>query len=107
MAAASYDEVHRWYDLQHWRRRRRHQLQIEPLCAQCAKAGRITPATVADHIEAHKGDWNKFRLGKLQSLCADCHKRKWADDAHGYISNMIGDDGFPLDKRHPFNKPRG
>jgi hypothetical protein len=27
---------------------------------------------VVDHIEPHKGDWNKFRLGAVQSLCRKC-----------------------------------
>jgi hypothetical protein len=63
---------------------------------------RVTPATIADHDPPHKGDWNTFRLGPLQSLCRDCHQGKWADDARGYRSD-IGDDGFPIDPRHPFN----
>jgi hypothetical protein len=50
-----------------------------------------------------RGDWNAFRLGPLQSLCFDCHKRKWADDSHGYHCD-IGDDGMPIDASHPFNQ---
>jgi 5-methylcytosine-specific restriction protein A len=82
--------------------RSRHQLMIEPLCLLCRRQGRLTPATIADHNPPHKGDWNKFRLGPLQSLCRDCHNRKWASDRHGYRSD-IGDDGLPTDARHPFN----
>ena len=48
-------------------------------------------------------DWNAFRLGSLQSLCRDCHNRKWVSDRHGYRSDM-GDDGLPVDPRHPFNR---
>jgi 5-methylcytosine-specific restriction enzyme A len=81
-----------WYSLQSWRTRAKHQLRLEPLCALCAEQGRVVPATIADHHPGHGGDWNKFRLGPLQSLCRDCHKRKWADDAHGYRC-AIGDDG--------------
>jgi 5-methylcytosine-specific restriction enzyme A len=92
-----------WYTLQRWRRRAKHQLTIEPLCAECLKTGRVTAATIADHNPPHKGDWTKFRLGPLQSLCADHHNRKWADDRHGYTTT-IGDDGFPLDPKHPFNR---
>ena len=91
-----------WYSLQRWRTRAKHQLSIEPLCALWLAQNRITPATIADHHPLHKGDWNKFRLGPLQSLCHDCHKGKWASDRHGY-SSAIGDDGFPIDPRHPFN----
>jgi 5-methylcytosine-specific restriction protein A len=44
-------------------------------------------------------------LGPLRSLCRDCHNRQWATDARGYTSE-IGDDGFPIDSRHPFNRGR-
>jgi hypothetical protein len=48
-----------------WARRRAHQLRIEPLCRLCLEAGRVTPATVADHIVPHRGDFTAFRLGEL------------------------------------------
>src|SRR6266404_1730756 len=32
-----------------------HQLRIEPLCRLCLEAGRVTPATVADHVTPHRG----------------------------------------------------
>ena len=53
--------------------RRRHQLAKEPLCRLCLEAGRVTPATVADHVVPHKGDYRAFKLGELRSLCAECH----------------------------------
>jgi hypothetical protein len=59
-----------WYSLQRWRKRAKHQLRIEPLCRQCLAAGRTTPATIADHVVPHRGDWNAFRLGALQSCVA-------------------------------------
>jgi hypothetical protein len=65
-------EVHRWYCTASWQRRRAHQLMIEPLCRICLEAGRVTPATVADHDPPHRGDFTAFRLGPLRSLCADC-----------------------------------
>jgi hypothetical protein len=39
----------------------------------------------------------------LQSLCRECHQGKWADDRLGYSCD-IGDDGFPTDANHPFNR---
>jgi hypothetical protein len=64
-------------------------------------AGGVTPATVADHVVPHGGDWNKFLLGELQSLCASCHSvGKQFEEIHGYNPD-IGLDGFPLDPRHP------
>ena len=94
-----------WYNLQSWRRRAKHQLRLDPLCALCEEQGRLTPATIADHHPRHGGDYNKFVLGPLRSLCRDCHQGQWAVDKRGY-SCAIGDDGFPLDPRHPFNATR-
>lgn len=94
-----------WYNLQRWRTPAKHQLQVEPLCAACLKAGCVTPASIADHVEHHEADWNRFMLGALQSLCAPCHEAK-----HGRasgVSKEVGADGYPVDPRHPFNKARG
>ena len=63
-----------------WLRRRKLQLKHEPLCRMCLAKGLVTPARVADHIEPHNGDWTKFRLGGLQSLCFDCHGQNQAAD---------------------------
>lgn len=55
------------------------QLLLEPFCRECAKQGRRTPATDVDHVEDHKGDWEKFcDRTNLQSLCHRCHSRKTA-----------------------------
>jgi 5-methylcytosine-specific restriction endonuclease McrA len=95
---------HPWYDLQSWRRRRRHQLATEPLCRFCLTEGRITPARVADHVIPHNGDWNKFVLGELQSLCVDCHDRvKRHVELYGFRHD-VGVDGWPLDPNHPTNR---
>ena len=46
-----------------WRRVSKTYLKEYPLCVQCRKEGRLTPATEVDHIIPHKGDmklfWNK------------------------------------------------
>ena len=55
------------------------QLLLEPFCRECAKRGIRTPATDVDHVEDHKGDWEKFcDRNNLQSLCHSCHSRKTA-----------------------------
>ena len=95
-----------WYSLQSWRRRAKHQLRHDPLCVLCLEAGRLTAATIADHHPPHKGDYNKFVLGPLRSLCRDCHQGQWAVDKRGY-SDAAHDDGLPIDPRHPFNAARG
>lgn len=54
----------------------------------CQDEGVITPATVCDHVEPHRGDTGKFWGGPFQSLCAPHHNREkqmsyrafcWAD----------------------------
>jgi len=90
-----------WYGLERWRRRSRAQLREHPLCKLCLDHGRVTRATVADHIEPHRGNWNAFITGELQSLCKPCHdSAKRTQELRGY-STEIGPDGWPVDPRHP------
>ncbi len=56
-----------------WQKRRAAQLASEPLCRKCKANGLVVSATVADHIEPHRGDPEKFWTGELQSLCDHCH----------------------------------
>src|SRR4051812_32468280 len=93
-----------WYDIGRWRRRAKAQLRSEPLCRMCTARGVTTIATIADHIEPHRGDWNSFWLGKLQSLCSTCHSQDKQTIQHcGYDPRPTGDDGWPLDPLHPAN----
>lgn len=96
-----------WYSTARWRRIREAQLTAEPLCRSCKAAGRITAATVCDHIEPHRGDPTRFWAGPFQSLCDAppwrCHSSgKQSEEAKGY-SDALGADGLPSDPRHPFN----
>ncbi len=82
------------YRTTRWLRMRKQQLAREVLCKYCLLGvcqhtkqlvkGRkdaegnpmecLTLATVADHIEPHRGDGIKFwNFRNLQSLCATCH----------------------------------
>ena len=97
----------RLYGLQEWRNRRRHQLAKDPLCVICLAADRITPATVADHVVPHKGDYRAFKLGDLRSLCAECHDGLQPAFKHKPYRPDIGADGYPLDPRHPTYRQRG
>jgi hypothetical protein len=91
-----------WYQLERWRKRAKHQLLIEPLCCICKQNGRNVPARIADHIVHHRGDWNEFRLGALQSLCLSCHNTiKRSIDNNGFgFDRHVGLDGLPLDVEH-------
>ena len=94
-----------WYDLRRWRKRRRAQLLRQPLCKLCLEHGVVTVATVVDHVTPHRGDWNAFWLGELQSLCKLCHdKAKRYVETRGYDPLDVGHDGWPLDPRHPANR---
>jgi 5-methylcytosine-specific restriction endonuclease McrA len=95
-----------FYGTAFWQRRRTLQLSMHPLCSFCERRGVTTPASVADHVEPHKGNWNKFALGPLQSLCESCHNStKRLIESRGYGID-IDDDGWPTDPNHPANKVR-
>ncbi|MCG8434157.1 MAG: HNH endonuclease, partial [Gammaproteobacteria bacterium] len=64
-----------WYGTATWRAIRDAQLAAEPLCRMCADEGRVTEATVCDHVEPHRGDWQRFVGGPFQSLCATHHSK--------------------------------
>ena len=86
-------QPHPFYKKQAWLRLRRAQLRREPLCRICLEHGRVTPATVADHIVPWR-DYNEFVLNPLRSLCASCHSglRKGDNSAKPWI----GEDGYPV-----------
>jgi 5-methylcytosine-specific restriction enzyme A len=85
-----------WYQLEVWRKQRRHQLRAEPLCQRCLRENRITPASEVDHIRPHGGDWTEFRSGALQSLCQSCHWEKTMREMGRRTRPRIGLDGFHL-----------
>lgn len=69
---------HWMYSTPEWRDDLRPgQLLREPYCRECAKHGMRVRATDVDHIEPHKGSWERFTdRDNLQSLCHSCHSRK-------------------------------
>ena len=60
-----------------WQMTRKRFLVKHPLCALCEQSGKLTPATVVDHIQPHRGDqtlfWDKQNW---QPLCKRCHDQK-------------------------------
>jgi 5-methylcytosine-specific restriction protein A len=71
----------RGYDAR-WRRARAAYLAAHPLCAECSRQGRVTPARVVDHVVPHRGDQALFwDEANWQPLCDhtspfDCHGAK-------------------------------
>lgn len=83
-----------WYADRRWRAKRAAQLRREPLCRFCKDNGFIVAATIADHIEPHKGDRVKFWKGELQSLCGQCHSSTKQLIESGKV--VTGNDGWPV-----------
>ena len=66
-----------------WQKARERFLREHPLCCYCERIGRVTPATIVDHIIPHEGDdslmWNE---SNWQPLCKPCHdSTKKAEEA--------------------------
>ena len=94
-------QYRRWYGLKRWKDRRKEQLIASPLCQMCERQGLTTAATVADHIEPHRGDEDLFWFGELQSLCKQHHdSAKQFEENRGY-GGEVDLAGYPLDPRHP------
>ena len=88
-----------------WRKRRALHLVDEPLCRYCNEFySKATPATIADHIERHDGDLEKFMTGALQSLCRSCHANvKQSEERTGSLKGARLD-GAPCDPKHHWNQ---
>lgn len=54
---------------------RRRLFEAEPLCRECAKQGRVTVATIRDHVIA-LAFGGKDERGNTQPLCKPCHDKK-------------------------------
>jgi 5-methylcytosine-specific restriction enzyme A len=66
----------------------------------CERQGRITEATVVDHITPHKGDQSLFwDSANWQPLCKLCHDSvKQREDLGKVVGCDV--DGIPVDRRH-------
>ena len=69
-----------FYSSRTWRAVRAAQLGTHPLCLMCKAEGRLTAATVVDHVTEIKQGGDRFNPANLQSLCASCHARKTQGD---------------------------
>ncbi len=68
-----------------WQRERLRFLRMNPLCVICRREGRLTPATVVDHIVPHRGDETLFwDRTNWQALCKLCHDTKTASENGGF-----------------------
>ena len=60
-----------------WQKASKRFLLKKPFCVGCEGKGKLTPATVVDHIKPHRGDkilfWDE---SNWQPLCKSCHDTK-------------------------------
>ena len=73
-----------------WRKLRNTYLKSHPVCEECLKTGKVTPATDIHHIKSpfRNGEVNYGLLlddTNLMSLCAECHGKIHAAQ-QGHIS---------------------
>lgn len=91
-----------WYRTARWQRIAKAQLHRDPLCAMCQARGRVTAATVADHVTPHRGNRDLFWHGELQSLCGPCHSGDKQREEHAGYRSDVDANGYPVDPRHPW-----
>ncbi len=66
-----------WYRQQRWVKASRGFRQLNPTCAVCEAAGRVTEATQTDHIIPHAGNYERFwNVENWQAICDSCHAKK-------------------------------
>lgn len=55
-------------------------LEQQPMCEECERRGRLTPAQMVDHLVPINKGGAPLDMDNLQSLCNACHARKSAQD---------------------------
>lgn len=84
-----------------WQKARAIYLGKNPLCVMCEQLGLVTPATVVDHVDPHRGRAEKFwDEGNWQSLCAPCHNQHKQRQENGAGLMGCDDAGLPIDPDH-------
>lgn len=97
-------QYHHLYNSQNWRNYRAMFLKANPLCVKCREVGALRPATVVDHVRPHKGNTDLFwSVDNHQALCKPCHDSAKAFEENRGYSSRVGNDGWPVDPRHPAN----
>lgn len=70
-------KAHAFYTSARWRKLRAAHLQAKPLCVECLRDSRYTPATQVDHRVPRSVDRSReLDPANLDSLCASHHSQK-------------------------------
>ena len=87
-----------------WREARQAFLASHPLCVFCDQLGRVTAASVVDHIVPHKGRETLFwDTTNWQSLCQPCHDGAKAELEQTGTLRGCDTSGVPVDPSHLWN----
>lgn len=74
-------ERYLFYNGKLWRKLRNTFIKQNPWCAICDKNGKVTLATVVDHIKPRVYFPElSYIKSNMQSLCAECHGRKTVEE---------------------------
>ena len=73
-----------FYHSREWKRLRQNFLIEHPFCVECRKVGKLTKATVVDHVVPIRQGGPALDENNLQSLCASCHGSKSIKEGSRY-----------------------
>lgn len=93
----------KWYGTRAWRDKREEQLTLEPYCRMCREEGKQVLATIVDHVIPHRGDYELFINGKLDSLCKSHHDSVKQSEEHTGFRKGFDNNGSPIDPKHPWH----
>lgn len=82
---------------------RQRLLRANPLCVRCTSVGRVTAATVLDHVVALTNGGNNSDAN-LQGLCHACHEQKTRQDLGQRERSGCDARGMPSDPAHHWNR---
>jgi len=83
-----------------WQKARNTFLLSHPCCRMCEEEGRVTRATVVDHIIPHKGDQKLFwdTRNNWQALCTKHHSATKQRIENGKEIKRTGVDGWKVEE---------
>lgn len=76
-----------FYHSKEWKRLRQGFLLEHPFCEECWRNGKLTKASVVDHIVPIKQGGPALDENNLQALCVSCHSRKSVIEGSRYGHN--------------------
>lgn len=76
-----------FYHSREWRHLRQNFLIWHPFCEECWKNGKLTKASIVDHIVPIKQGGPALDENNLQALCVSCHSRKSVIEGSRYGQN--------------------